>query len=104
MVRDDKLREQNKTIKQLKAQVRQLRKHLKMAQSELELMRELWEADVLDMARKQRRDKIEEKRRPSCPQCGNPTISTNLLGIWKLSRCEACDYFNREKIPQDENE
>lgn len=98
MTREDKLREQNKTIRQLKAQVRQLRKELKFAQSEMELIRDLWEKDIIDLARKERRKRIEEKRKDLCPQCGNDTISTNLLGIWKLSRCEACDYFNREKL------
>lgn len=98
MTREDKLREKNKTIRQLKAQVRQLRKELKFAQSEMELIRELWEKDVIELAKKQRRKKIEDKRKSLCPQCGNDTISTNLLGIWKLSRCEACDFFHREKI------
>lgn len=103
MVREDKLREQNKTIKQLKSQVRQLRKQLRIVESELELIRELWEKDMIDMARKQRREAIEAKRRPVCPQCGNPSMSITMLGIWRLSRCEACDYFNREQIDIDED-
>lgn len=98
MTREDKLREKNKTISQLKAQVRQLRKQMKLAESELELIRDLWERDVIDMAKKQRRQQIEDKRKDLCPQCGNDTMSTNLLGIWKLTRCSACDYFNREKL------
>jgi len=98
MTREDKLREKNKTIRQLKAQVRQLRKELKLAQSEMELIRDLWEKDVIELAKKERRKKIEDKRKPLCPQCGNDTISTSLLGIWKLIRCTACDYFDREKL------
>jgi predicted RNA-binding Zn-ribbon protein involved in translation (DUF1610 family) len=98
MTREDKLREKNKTIRQLKAQVRQLRKELKLAQSEMELIRELWEKDVIELAKKQRRKKLADKRNHLCPQCGNDTISTSLLGIWKLIRCTACDYFNREKL------
>ena len=98
MTREDKLREKNKTIRQLKAQVRQLRKELKFAQSEMELIRELWEKDVIELAKKQRRKKIEDKRKSLCPQCGNDTMSTSLLGIWKLIRCTACDYFDREKL------
>jgi tRNA(Ile2) C34 agmatinyltransferase TiaS len=98
MTREDKLREKNKTIRQLKAQVRQLRKELKFAQSEMELIRELWEKDVIELAKKERRKRITDKRKDLCPQCGNDTISTNLLGIWKLTRCSACDYFHREKL------
>jgi len=102
MTRDGKYREKNKTIQKLKAQVRQLRKLLKQAQSEIELMRELWEQDVIDMAKKERRKKIEDKRKDTCPQCGNSTVSATLLGIWKLTRCDACDYFNREQLEEGE--
>lgn len=98
MSKDDRYREKNKTIKHLKSEVRQLRKHLKLAYSEIALLRALWEKDVLDMARKQRREKIEEKRQPVCPECGNPTLDVTELGIWRLERCGACDFFNREKI------
>ena len=98
MVREDKVREKTKTIRQLKAQVRQLRKKLRAAQDEMELMRALWEQDVLEDAKRKRRQRIQDKRSELCPDCGNPTISTTLLGIWKMSRCEACSYFNREKM------
>jgi len=98
MTKDDKYREKNKTIRQLKSQVRQLRKLLHQAESEIALIRDLWEKDVIDLAKKERRKRITEKRKDLCPQCGNDTISTNLLGIWKLSRCEACDFFHREKL------
>lgn len=98
MTREDKLRDKNKTINQLKAQVRQLRKELRLAHSELELIRDLWERDVIELAKKHRRQKIEDKRKHLCPQCGNDTMSTNLLGIWKLTRCSGCDFFDREKI------
>lgn len=98
MSRDDRYREKNKSIKYLKAEIRQLRKHLKLAYSEIALLRALWEKDVLDMARKQRREKIVEKKQPVCPECGNPTLDVTELGIWKLSRCNSCDFFHREKM------
>lgn len=100
MVKEDRLREKNKTIKLLKSQVRQLRKMLRQAESEIELMRTLWEEDIIDMAKKERRKKIAEKRKDTCPQCGNSTVSATLLGIWKLTRCDACDYFNREQLEE----
>ena len=102
MVREDKLREQNKTIKQLRGQVRQLRKALKEAESELFLIRELWQEDVLDMARQLRREKIETKRNLClCPQCGNDTLTTSIIGVWKLERCSSCDHFERTKQDED---
>jgi len=102
-VRDDKLREQNKTIRQLKGQVRQLRKENKLLQAELDLIRELWHNDVLDLAKKERRKRIDEKREELCPQCGNPTVNITTVGIWHLVRCDACDFFSREEIESGTN-
>jgi len=104
MTKDDRYREKNKTIKLLKSQVRQLRKMLKQAESEIELMRTLWEEDVIEMAKKERRKKIAEKRKDTCPQCGNSTVSATLLGIWKLTRCDACDFFSRINIEEEIDE
>lgn len=101
MSRDERYREKNKTIKQLKAELRHLRKQLRHAYSEVALLRNLWEKDVLEMAKKERREKIIDKRQPLCPECGNPTLDITNVGIWKLSRCNSCDFFNREKIEND---
>jgi len=97
MSKDERYREKNKTIRQLKAQVRHLRKELRLAHSELDLIKELWEKDVIDMARKQRRKNIENKKKDLCPECGNPTITHTVIGIWNLTRCDACDYFDRKQ-------
>ena len=96
MARDE--RELKKTIRQLRAQVRQLRKQLTTAESELYLIKSLWEQDVIDMARQMRREKIEKKRSPLCPECGNDTLTTSLIGVWQLDRCSACDYFHRKEV------
>ena len=98
MSKDYKYREKNKTIRQLKAELRHLRKQLRLAYSEVALLKTLWEKDVLEMAKNQRRQKIVEKKQPVCPDCGNPTLDVKELGMWKLERCSACDYFHREKI------
>jgi len=87
----DKLKDANK---KLRAQVRQLRKQNKQLDAELELLRELWAADIQEM-RKERRKKVTKKRTPVCPQCGNPTLDIKQVGIWKLIRCESCDHFER---------
>lgn len=97
MARDE--RELNKTIRQLKAKVRQLRKQLDITESELYLVKSLWEQDVIDMAKQIRRDKIKEKKEhPLCPECGNDTLTSSVIGVWKLDRCSACDFFNRKEI------
>jgi len=97
MSKDERYREKNKTIRQLKAQVRHLRKELRLVHSELALIKELWEKDVIDMAKKQRRKNIENKKKDVCPECGNPTITHTVIGIWNLTRCDACDYFDRKQ-------
>lgn len=97
-MRDDKIREQTKTIKQLKGHVRQLRKENKLLQAELDLIRELWHNDILELAKKERRKRIDEKKKNLCPQCGNPTTQVTTIGIWEIVRCDACDYFDRREI------
>jgi len=101
MARDD--REKNKTIRKLRGQVRQLRKELRLAQSEISLLHTLWEKDVIDMAKNKRREDINKKRHPLCPECGNPTLDVTMVGIWKLMRCNACDFFNREQQEEEEH-
>lgn len=89
----DKLADANK---KLRAQVRQYRKELRLAQNELLLLQDLWQAEIVEM-KKQRREKIKQKKIPECPQCGNPGLEVKTVGIWKLQRCEKCDFFNREQ-------
>lgn len=101
MAREDKLREKNKTIGQLKAQVRQLRKQLKLAESEMDLMRELWERDIIEMAKKERRKQLQQKKVDLCPDCGNPTLKITKVGIWTLVKCESCDFFDRSQNETD---
>lgn len=101
MSKDDKYREKNKTIRQLKSQVRHLRKELKLAHSELALLHTLWEKDLIELAKNQRKEDINKKRQPICPECGNPTLDITSVGIWNLSRCISCDFFDRKQI--DEN-
>lgn len=95
-MKDDKHRELNKTIKQLKAQIRSLRKTNKLLQSELDLLHLLWSDDIAQL-KQERREKITEKRAPVCPECGNTTITISQIGVWTLSRCSGCDYFHREQ-------
>jgi hypothetical protein len=97
MSKDERYREKNKTIRQLKSQVRQLRKELKLAQSEIALLHTLWEKDLIELARNQRKENIIKKRQPICPDCGNPTLDITEVGIWKLMRCNACDFFDRKQ-------
>ena len=99
-MKDDKHRELNKTIRQLKAQVRSLRKENKECNAKLELLHLLWAEDVDEM-REQRREKIEEKRKPACPQCGNKTLTTTYIGVWVLQRCGSCEYFDRTQTEDD---
>lgn len=98
MARDE--RELNKTIRQLRAQVRQLRKENKLLRSELELIQTLWSEDI-DQMRKDRRNKIEQKKQPVCPQCGNPTLDITVIGVWVLTRCKSCEYFNRDQKEEE---
>lgn len=97
MSREDKLREKTKTIQKLKGQVRQLRKRVDEVESELALVYSLWEDDVLAEAKANRRKKLEDKRLPMCPQCGNPGLKESYIGIWVMRRCEYCEHFDREK-------
>ena len=90
-------RELNKTIRKLKGELRQLRKLLHQTESELALIKSLWEQDVIDMAKKDRRKRVAKKPDNICPECGNPTITTMEIGIFVLTRCSSCDYFNREE-------
>lgn len=100
MARDE--REKNKTIRQLKAQISHLRKELKLAQSEIALMHTLWEKDIIELAKTQRRENIIKKRQPVCPECGNPTLDITDVGTWRLCRCNACDFFDRKKIDESD--
>lgn len=99
MARDE--RELNKTIRKLKGDVRQLRKENKFLQSELDLLQTLWSEDIAEM-RKQRRDKLEKKKQPTCPQCGNTTLDISKIGVWVLTRCGACEFFDRQQIEDEE--
>ena len=99
MARDE--RELNKTIRKLKGEVRQLRKQNKFLQSELDLLQTLWTEDIAQM-RKQRREKLQNKRQPVCPQCGNPSLDTTIIGVWVLTRCSACEYFDRRQTEDEE--
>lgn len=96
MTRAENLERLKQANRQLRAQVRQLRKQLQLVQSELALVQQLWADDISDL-KKQRRKKIETKRVPVCPQCGNPTLDVQTIGVWILERCSACDHFDRRQ-------
>ena len=82
--------------KQLRAQVRQLRKENKAFRDELALLQDIWQAEIMEL-KAERRERLEEKRIPVCPKCGNPTLLGQQMGAWILEKCASCDYFSREK-------
>lgn len=96
MTRTEQLNKLQKSNQKLRAQVRQLRKQLKDANNELLLLQDLWQSEIAEL-KKQRRNKIKQKKTPVCPECGNPTLEIKAIGIWRLSRCQSCDYFSREQ-------
>jgi len=73
-----------------------------MLDAELELMRTLWEQDIIDRAKQLRREKIKVKKADVCPQCGNSDrYSVAQVGVWTMEKCGACDHFDRKQICED---
>lgn len=73
-----------------------MRKQLKEAEQERTLLTDLWAQEIEEM-RAAKRKKRKEKNTPVCPECGNPTLDVKKIGIWKLEKCDVCDYFSREQ-------
>jgi hypothetical protein len=80
--------------KKLRGEVRALRKRLSAAIDELALLQDIWQSEIMDL-KKIRKENIKKKKAPVCPRCGNPTLDIRTVGVWTLTKCEACDYFDR---------
>jgi len=80
--------------KKLRADIRAMRKKLSAAKDELALLQDIWQGEISDL-KKTRKENIKKKKTPICPRCGNPTLDIRQVGVWTLTKCDACDYFDR---------
>jgi len=95
---ENKLREIKKTAQQLKAQVRQLRKMLTLAEEEIVRLRDIvQDADVLKTAKKLSRAK--RKKLTACNSCGINGIEEHITDfgyrVMVIKECTHCGAFER---------
>lgn len=95
---ENKLREMKKTAQQLKAQIKQLRKMLTLAEEEIVRLRDIvQDADVLQTAKKLSRAK--RKKLTECSACGINGIEEHLTDfgyrVMVIKECTYCGAFER---------
>jgi hypothetical protein len=83
--------------KKLRAQVRQLRKQLKDAEHNLQLLQEIWAAELSEL-KAFRRSRQPPKPNTICPACGNPSLVFSTMGVWVLEKCSSCDHTSKKRL------
>lgn len=94
---EEKLKETNK---ELRAQVRQLRKQLKLAEQELENVRDLITIDMISKAKSLKREEHEARHTEPCQACGGTDMDITQLGVYERRQClnDKCGLITRSKI------
>lgn len=82
--------------KKLRSQVRQLRKQLKDAEQNLQLLQDIWQAELSEL-KAFRQSRKTPKPETICPECGNPTLIHSTVGIWSMESCSACEHTDKRK-------
>lgn len=87
-----------KANRQLRSEVRQLRKLLANAERELEIIRDLVDSDVVEFAKAERRRRILAKTEPECEACGHVGLAVFRQGFMDLLMCPVCGH--KKKVPR----
>lgn len=89
---EDRLKD---TVQKLKSMVRQLRKENKQLHQEMDRLREVIDVEEV---KQERREKIVEKKSPSCEKCGSTDLDIIEYGVYILVACNSCGLRNKERI------